>query len=135
MSEPCYDSDLTDAEWQVVEPLLPAPKPLGKEREVDLRAVLNAIFYRADNALKWRALPKHFPAWQTVYGYYRLWVRLGVWEQRNDALVRQVRRAEGRAEEPSLAVIASQSVKLGPKGGKNRESMATRGSRGANVTL
>lgn len=135
MTPPFYDSDLTDAEWQIVVPLLPTPKPLGREREVDLREVLNAIFYRADNALKWRALPKHFPAWQTVYGYYRLGVRLGVWEQLNDALVRQVRQAEGREEEPSLVIIDSQSVKLGQKGGRNRESMATSGSRGANVTL
>jgi transposase len=62
MTSPFYDSDLTDAEWQIIEPLLPTPKQLGKDREVDLREVLNAIFYRADNALKWRALPKHFPA-------------------------------------------------------------------------
>lgn len=125
MTEPLYDSDLTDAEWEIVEPLLPAAKPLGKDREVDLREVLNAIFYRADNALKWRALPKHFPAWQTVYGYYRLWVRLGVWEQINTALVRQVRQAAGRNEEPSLVIIDSQSVKLGQKGGRNRDLMAT----------
>lgn len=73
MTETCYTSDLTEAEWQIVEPLLPAPKHVGKDREVDKREVLNAIFYRADNGLKWRALPKQFPAWQTVYGYYCLW--------------------------------------------------------------
>jgi transposase len=133
MSERFYDSDLTDVEWQIIEPLLPAPKPVGKGREVDLRKVLDAIFYRADNALKWRALPSDFPAWQTVYGYYRLWVRLGVWEQINDALVRQVRRAEGRAEEPSLAIIDSQSVRLGQKGGTNTGWMATSWSRDANA--
>ncbi|MBD1914067.1 MULTISPECIES: transposase [unclassified Leptolyngbya] len=127
MTEPLYDSDLTDAEWEIVEPLLPAPKPLGKDREVDLREALNAIFYRADNALKWRAIPKHFPAWQTVYGYYRLWVRLGVWEQINLTLIRQVRQAAGRHEEPSLVIIDSQSVKLGQKGGRNRDLMATNG--------
>ena len=135
MTPPFYDSDLTDAEWQIVEPLLPAPKHLGKDREVDLREVLNAIFYRADNTVKWRALPQHFPAWQLVYGYYRLWVRLGVWEQINDALVRQVRQAEGREAEPSLAIIDSQSVRLGQKGGTNRGWMATSGLRDANVTL
>jgi transposase len=73
-----YSSDLTDAEWQRIEPLLPADKPVGRLREVDLREVLNAIFYRADNGVKWRNLPSDFPAWQTVYGYFRLWVRLGV---------------------------------------------------------
>ncbi|MBD2025812.1 transposase, partial [Leptolyngbya sp. FACHB-711] len=59
MRRPVYDSDLTDAEWQQIEPLLPARKPVGKPREVDLREVVNAIFYRADNGIKWRALPCH----------------------------------------------------------------------------
>lgn len=124
MTQRFYDSDLTDAEWQIIEPLLPAPKPVGKDREVDLREVLNAIFYRADNGIKWRALPRDFPAWQTVYGYYRLWVRLGVWEQINDGLVRQVRTSQGREAEPSLVIIDSQSVKLGQKGGRNTGLMA-----------
>ena len=75
-----------------------------------------AIFYRADNGIKWRALPSDFPAWQTVYGYFRLWVKLGVWEQINAELVRQVRTHAGRAEQPSLVIIDSQSVRLGQKG-------------------
>lgn len=124
MTQRFYGSDLTDAEWQLIEPLLPAPKPVGKDREVDLREVLNAIFYRADNGIKWRALPRDFPAWQTVYGYYRLWVRLGVWEQINEQLVRQVRTSQGREAEPSLVIIDSQSVKLGQKGGRNTGLMA-----------
>ena len=74
MSQPFYKSDLIDKEWQTIEALLPGPKPVGKEPEVDLREVLNAIFYRADNGIKWCALPCDFPA---------LWVRLGVWEQIN----------------------------------------------------
>lgn len=101
-------------------------KLVGKQREISLRAVLNAIFYRADNGIKWRNLPGEFPAWQTVYGYYRLWVRLGVWEQINTALVEQVRVGEGRNAQPSLAIIDSQSVKLGQKGGRNRVLMATK---------
>ncbi|WP_242050503.1 IS5 family transposase [Oculatella sp. FACHB-28] len=120
MSQPVYNSDLTDPEWQQIEPLLPAAKPVGKGREVDLREVLNAIFYRADNGIKWRALPRDFPAWQTVYGYYRLWVRLGVWEQINLALVREVRLQEGRQAQPSLVIIDSQSVKLGTKRGEEQ---------------
>jgi transposase len=56
-----YPSDLNDAEWQRIQPLLPPAKPVGKQREVDLRAVLDAIFYRADNGIKWRALPVDFP--------------------------------------------------------------------------
>lgn len=126
MSQPFYDSDLTDKEWQLIEPLLPAQKPVGKDREVSLRDVLNAIFYRADNGVKWRNLPHDFPAWQTVYGYFRLWVRLGIWEQINTILVQEVRTAEGRDAEPSLVIIDSQSVKLGQKGGKNTALMVTK---------
>jgi transposase len=125
MSQPSYKSDLTDKEWQTIEPLLPAPKPVGKDREVDLREVLNAIFYRADNGIKWRALPCDFPAWQTVYGYYRLWVRLGVCPQINTVKVQQVRSSVGREAQPRKAIIDSQSVKLGQKGGRNTVLMAT----------
>ena len=85
---------------------------------MELRVVLNGIFYRADNGIKWRALPLEFGAWQTVYGYFRLWVRLDIWEQINTVLVQAVRLAAGREAEPSLAIIDSQSVKLGQKGGE-----------------
>lgn len=125
MSQPVYDSDLTDEEWAPIEPLLPPEKPVGKGREVDLREVLNAIFYRADNGIKWRALPKDFPAWQTVYGYFRLWVRLELWEDINAILVQKVRVSEGREAQPSLGIIDSQSVKLGQKGGRHKALMAT----------
>ena len=124
MNQRYYDSDLKDEEWQRIASLLPPQKPVGKLREVSLREVLNAIFYRADNGTQWRNLPSNFPAWQTVYGYYRLWVRLGLWEQINQALVQQVRLHEGRQAQPSLAIIDSQSVKLGQKGGKSTVSMA-----------
>lgn len=126
MSHSGYDSDLSDGEWQRIEPLLPPEKAVGKLREVDLREVLNAIFYRADNGIKWRNLPREFPAWQTVYGYYRLWVRLGVWEAINAELVKQVRTAAGREAQPSLGIADSQSVKLGQRGGKHTASMGSK---------
>lgn len=121
-----YGSDLTDAEWCSIEPLLPPEKAVGKLREVDLREVVNAVFYRVDNGCKWRDLPGDFPAWQTVYGYYRLWTRLGVWERINQSLVRAVREQAGRAAEPSLGVIDSQSVRLGQKGGRELALMDTK---------
>lgn len=128
-----YSSDLTDAEWHRIEPLLPEDKLVGRLREVELREVLNAIFYRVDNGVKWRNLPGDFPAWQTVYGYFRLWVRLGVWESINQALVRDVRISVGRASAPSLGIIDSQSVRLGEKGGRKLESMDSKKSKVANA--
>lgn len=121
-----YTSDLTDAEWQRIEPLLPADKPVGRLRQVDLREVVDAIFYRVENGVKWRNLPADFPAWQTVYGYFRLWVRLGVWESVNQALIKKVRQAAGRAETPSLGIIDSQSVRLGEKGGRTLALMVSK---------
>ena len=121
-----YTSDLTDREWERIRPLLPEAKPVGRTREVNLRDILDALFYRADNGTKWRNLPGDFPPWQTVYGYFRLWVRLGTWETINETLVREVRKAAGREEEPSLIIIDSPAVKLGQKGGRPLALMATK---------
>lgn len=128
-----YPSDLNDAEWQIVELLLPPDKPVGRPPEVDLRDVLDAIFYRADNGIKWRAMPVDFPPWQTVYTYYRRWVRLGVWQQINAALVAKVRVNEGRVAQPSLIISDSQSVKAAQKGGMNKALMVTRRSKDASA--
>ena len=128
-----YSSDLTEAEWERIEPLLPEDKLVGRLREVDLREVLNAIFYRVDNGVKWRNLPADFPAWQTVYGYFRLWVRLGVWESMNAALVKDVRRSVGRDGSPCLGILDSQSVKLGEKGGTRSGLMDSKRAKAANA--
>jgi transposase len=121
-----YQSDLSDAEWALIEPLLPPDKCVGRDREVDLREVLNAIFYRVDNGVKWRNLPRDFPCWQTVYSYYAAWVKLGVLEEINATLVAQVRVQEGREAQPSLGIIDSQSVRLGEKGGRKLALMASK---------
>lgn len=134
MGERIYESDVTDLEWQQIEPLLPPEKSVGRDREVDLREVVNAIFYRADNGIKWRNLPSDYPAWQTVYGYFNLWVKLGIWEQVNLTLSQQVRLQAGREAEPSLVIVDSQSVRLGQKGGRKLALMASRRSKDASVT-
>lgn len=121
-----YGSDLTEAEWDRIKPLLPPEKAVGKQREVDLREVVNAIFYRVDNGCKWRDLPGDFPVWQTVYGYYRSWTLLGVWESINQTLVGAVREQAGREAEPSLGIIDGQSVRLGQKGGRKLALMGTK---------
>ena len=130
-----YTSNLTNAEWTIIEPLLPEEKPVGRDREVDLREVLNAIHYRADNGVKWRNLPSEFPAWQTVYGYFRSWVQMGIWESINAALVAEVRKSVGREAEPSLTVIDSQSVKLGQKEGPKLGLMGIKRSKAENGIL
>jgi putative transposase len=111
MDRKAYPSDLTDTEWLIVEPLVPVAKPGGRPREVDIREVLNAIFYLLRSGCAWRLLPHDFPAWQTVYRYFRTWRKQGVWEQINDALREAVRSQAGRELEPSAAIVDSQSVK------------------------
>jgi putative transposase len=106
-----YPSDLTDAQWHLIEPLLPPPLPGGRRRTTDLREVLNAIFYVAKNGCSWRALPHDFPAEGTVREYFHTWRRRGLWTRIQDRLRRQVRVQAGRDEEPSAGVIDSQSVK------------------------
>jgi putative transposase len=106
-----YASDLTDEEWAILQPALPPPVPAGAPRTTDLREVVNAILYRLHNGCAWHALPHDFPPEGTVRDYFHRWRRQGLWGRINDALRRQVRRAEGRAEEPSAGIIDSQSVK------------------------
>jgi putative transposase len=117
MSRKPYPSDLSDAEWEIIKPLLPQANNLGSPRTVDLREILNAIFYRVDNGCKWRALPHDFSPHQTVYDYFNRWVKTGLWEKINQTLVKQTRVSEGRNEEPTLAMIDSRSVKGTSKGG------------------
>jgi len=111
MSRKAYPSDLTDTEWLILEPLIPAPSTRGRPRVVDMREIVTAIFYVLRSGCAWRMLPHDLPAWQTVYGYFRRWRQAGLWEQMNDALREAVRLQAGREAEPSAAIIDSQSVK------------------------
>jgi putative transposase len=106
-----YSSDLTEQEWALLAPELPAPVPAGAPRTTDLREVVNAILYRLHNGCAWRALPHDFPPEGTVRDYFHRWRRSGLWARINDTFRRRVRVAEGRNEEPSAAIIDSQSAK------------------------
>jgi len=117
-----YPSDVTDQQWVLIEPLLPRPprrcRP-GRPREVDLREVVNALFYHAREGCSWRALPHDFPAWNCVYYYFREWNAGGTWQKIIDVLRPLARVQAGRALTPSAAAIDSQSVKTA-LGGKER---------------
>ena len=114
-----YPSDLTDAEWAVLEPLLAPGRAVGQRgrpRTVPLREIVNGILYVLRTGCQWRALPKDLPNWQTVYWYHRKWLDDGVWEGLTDALRRQVRVRAGRDADPSAAILDSQSVKTTERG-------------------
>ncbi len=111
MTRQPYPSDLTDAQWAILAPLIPPAKPGGRPRSVDMREIMNAIFYIVRNGVPWRALPHDFPKQQIVYYYFRYWLDEAIWEAINDSLRREVRRRAGRAAEPTAGCIDSQSVK------------------------
>ncbi len=106
-----YSSNLTLEQWELIEPLIPPAKAGGRPREVDVWDVLNAIFYLLTQGCTWRNLPGDFPAWQTVYRYFRTWRKDGTWLMLHDRLRAWVRVACDRAASPSEAIVDSQSVK------------------------
>jgi transposase len=120
-----YPSDLCDAEWELIEPLLPPARsggPMGGRPAAPLREVVNAILYVVRTGCAWRQLPRDFPVWQTVYGYFWAWARDGTLDGLHVALRDKVREAEGRDPEPSAGVVDAQTVK-----GSDTVPAATRG--------
>ena len=127
-----YPSDLTDRQWEKIKPLIPPPKSGGRPRIVQMREVLNGIFYLVRSGCSWRMLANDFPPWGTVHYYYWRFRREGLWQRINDTLREMVRLQEKRKATPSAAIIGSQSVKTTEKGGfeamtRARKSMVASG--------
>jgi transposase len=133
-----YPSDLSDAEWALIEPMIPAAKRGGRPRQVNLREVLNAIFYVLSTGCQWQALPKDLPPKSTAHHYFMLWDWDGTLERIHHGLYVATRQREGREASPTAAIIDSQSAKAAQKGAPRstrRGMMRARRSRAASGTF
>jgi putative transposase len=111
-----YESDLTDEQWALLQPMLPQPNKRGRP-QTDRRQVINAILYIVKGGIQWRLLPANFPPWNTVYHIFRKWTLDCTWEAINARLRAYVREQAGKRSRPTAAILDSQSVKSDPHGG------------------
>lgn len=112
-----YPSDLSDHEWKILAPLIPAAKPGGRPRKWPMREILDAVFYLLRSGCQWRMLPREFPPWSTVHHYFRMWRLDGTWEKINAILREKIRTRAGRDPQPSAGILDTQSVKTTTVGG------------------
>lgn len=128
-----YDTDLTDEQWKLIEPLM---WKSGNKSKWEKRELINAVLYLVDSGCKWRQLPHDFPPYTTVLNFYRKAVREGLWDKILKMLVQKTRETNGKSDNPTYALIDSQSVKTvynsekrGFDGGKNERTKAAHSNR------
>src|SRR3954453_24089245 len=123
-----YPTDLTDAEWEILAPLLPSALPGGRPRRQDMRAIVNAMLYVLRGGISWRLLPHDLPKWKTVYDYFWKWRRAGTWQEINEKLRERVCTAAGRQAQPRDDVLDSPTGKTthggGPRGYDGRKKLS-----------
>jgi putative transposase len=130
-----YPSDLTEAQWALIAPLIPPAEPGGRERAVNMHEIFKGIIYVLRSGCSWRMLPHDLPPWGTVhYYYYRRFRRDGTWLKVHEHLRTKVRMGVGRHPQPSAAILDSQSVKTTKKGGPTGAMMPSRRSTAASAT-
>ncbi len=132
-----YPTDMTDAEWELIRPHIRPGKRGGGRRKTDERSAMEAILYLLGTGCQWRALPKDFPPYSTVFGFLKLWEWDGTLRRLHDALYATVREQAGRKPSPTSAIIDSQSVRGGEKGGPasiRRATTRARKSRARSAT-
>lgn len=128
-----YPTDLTDAQWAEIDPLIPDASPGGRPRRAPKREIIEAILYFLRAGCAWRLLPHDFPPWQTVYYYLRRWEREGVWAHVHHTLLMADRERAGRDASPTAAIIDSQSVRTADQKGGARATTRARRSRDASA--
>lgn len=107
MSNPIYPTDLTDRQWDCIKDLVPAAKPGGRPRRLEMRCVLNAICYVLVTGCQWRMLPRDYPKWQSVCSYFRTWRTAGTWKRIHDTLRAALRQRVGRHKHPTAGCLDS----------------------------
>lgn len=119
MNNQTYPTDITDSQWDYIKELIPAAKTGGRPRSLDMRQVINAILYVTVSGIQWRMLPKEYPKWKSVYHYFRLWRKEGIWKRIHDTLRARERQRNGRHKHATAGSLDSQSVKRSAIGGEH----------------